>query len=106
MWQIVCLRSLCIGIDKLVYLAMRHDAVCKWHVRGFHKRCSAAVRQYLSIAALSARPSEAMLFELMQDDHFLLKHDGCWQVLRDEHRYLEQAPNYFSATVSAILNVD
>ena len=47
-----------------------------------------------------------MLFELMHDDRFLMKHDRCWQVLRDEHRYLEQAPNYFSATVSAILSVD
>ena len=83
---------------------MRQDAVCKWHLGGFNKRCNAFVRQYLAIAALSARPSEAMLFELMQDDRFLLHHDKCWQVMQDEHRYLEQAPKYFSATVSAILN--
>ena len=100
------LRSLLMGVDKLAHLAMRHDAVCKWHLGGFVKRCSPPVRQYLAIAALSARPSEGMLFELMQDDRFLLKHDVCWQGLRDEHRYLEDAPLYFYATVSALLNVD
>ena len=54
-------RSLCIGIDKLAYLAMKHDAVCKWHLGGFSKRCGDSVRQYLATAALSARPSEAMI---------------------------------------------
>ena len=99
-------RSLLIGIDKLVPLAMKHDGVCKWHLGGFNKKCSASVRQYLAIAALSARPSEAMLFELMQDDRFLLNHGRCWQALRDEHQYIEAAPDSFFATVSAILNVD
>jgi len=100
------LRSLCIGIDKLAYLAMKHDAVCKWHLGGFSKRCGDSVRQYLATAALSARPSEAMIFELMEDDRFLLTHDRCLEVLLDEHRYLELAPAYFYETISAILNVD
>ena len=100
------LGSLCIGVDMLVRLAMQHDAVCKWHLGGFNKRCSSAVRSYLCVAALAARPSEGMLFELMQDDRFLLKSDECWQVLQEEHRYVESSPEYFLSRISVMLNVD
>ena len=99
-------RSLLMGVDRLVYLAMRHDAVCNWHLGGFVKRCSGPVRQYLAIAAFAARPSEGMLFELMQDDRFLLKHEACWQVVQDEHRYIQEAPAYLYGTISALLDVD
>ena len=64
-------------------LAMDHDAVSRWHLGGFHKRCNSAVRSYLGVAALAARPSEAMLFELMQDDRFLLSSDKCWAVMQE-----------------------
>ena len=69
------LRSLCIAVDQLVRLAVQHDSVCKCHLGGFNKRCSAAVMHYLSVVVLSGRPSEGMLLELMQDYRFLLKSD-------------------------------
>ena len=100
------LKSLCIGIDKISHLAMGNDAVCKWHLGGFHKKCSGPVRLYLATAALSARPTEAMLLELLEDDRFLLKHDRCLDALLLEHRFLEKAPAYFFETISAIVNVD
>ena len=100
------IRSLLIGIDRIASLAMKDDTVCKWHLSGFVKKCSSPVRQYLAIAAVSARPSEAMLFELLQDDRFLLTHAKCWQAMQDEHKYIEEAPEHFFATISALLDVD
>ena len=78
----ICLRNLSIGVEKLAALAMDHDAVSRWHLGGFHKRCNSAARSYLVVAALAARSSEAMLFEFMQDDRFLLSSDRCWVVMQ------------------------
>ena len=100
------LRSLCIGVDVLVKLAMKHDAVCKWHLGGFGKKCSPAVRNYLAVAALAGRPSEGMLMKLMKDDRFLLHHARCLDILQTEHRYVETGPEYAYSRISAILNVD
>ena len=82
------------GIDKIAELAVKNDAVCKWHLGGYSRQCSSAVRQYLATAALAARPSESMLMELLEDDRFLLKHQQCLDVLHAEQRYLEQAPSH------------
>ena len=100
------LRSLCIGVEKIQELACKHDAVCKYHLAGFQKRCDASVKQYLAIAALSARPSEGMLLDLLEDDRFLLRHEACRQIIQEEHNYLVEAPAHLFAYVSAILNVD
>ena len=51
------LRSLIIGIDRLVDLAVKNDAVCTWHFSGFTKKCSTSVRTYLAVAACAAIPS-------------------------------------------------
>ena len=100
------LRSVLIGVDCLVDLAMKNDAVCKWHLSGYKKRCSPAVRRYLGVAAASGRPSECMLLDLMEDDRFLLHADRMWQTVCDEHRYLLSAPDSFYQCVGTALGLD
>ena len=75
-------------MEKIQELACKHDVVCKYHLAGFQKRCDASVKQYLAIAALSARPSEGMLLGLLEDDRFLLRHEACIQIIQEEHNYL------------------
>ena len=99
-------KSLCMGLDKLADIAMKDSAISKWHLGGFHKRCDEHVRQYLCTAAICARPTEAMLSELMEDDRFLLETDKCWDIMQVEHRYIEEAPMFFWESISALQNVD
>ena len=100
------LRSLCIGVEVLAKLAMKHDAVCKWHLAGFGKRCTPAVRNYLAVAALAGRPSEAMLLKLMKDDRFLLHHARCWEIVQAEHKHVETGPGYAYSRIASVLDVD
>ena len=99
-------RSVLIGIDGLVDLAIKNDAVVKWHLNGYKKKCSSAVRRYLGVAAASGRPSECMILDLMEDDRFLLHADRMWQTVCDEHRYLLSAPVSFYQCVGTVLGLD
>ena len=47
-----------------------------------------------------------VLYELMEDDRFLLRSQKNWKVVQDEHKYLASGPEYFFSEVSASLNVD
>ena len=98
------LRSLCIGIDKIAKLASDNDAVSNWHLNGF-KRATSEVRLYLALAAAAARPSEALLLELMEDDRLLLHADKYWEVLEDELKYLLDAPLSFWQSIAGVLQV-
>ena len=100
------IRSVLVGVEGLVDLAMKNDAVCKWHLNGYKKKCSPAVRRYLGVAAASGRPSECFLLELLEDDRFLLHADRMWQTVCDEHRYLLSAPSSFYECISAALGLD
>ena len=98
------LRSLCIGIDKIAKLASDTDALSNWHLNGF-KRATSEVRLYLALAAAAARPSEALLLELMEDDRLLLHADKYWEVLEDEMKYLLDAPLSFWQSIAGVLQV-
>ena len=95
-----------IGIDALVDLTMKNDAVSKWHLNGYMKKCSAPVRKYLAVCAAAGRPSENMLLELLEDDRFLLHADKLWDVLIAEHNYLMSAPQLLYDSVGALLHID
>ena len=86
------MRALLVGVGRMVQMAFDNDAVVKWHLAGYKKRCTREVRVYLGVASLSARPSESMLLELFEDDRFLLHCDRLWAGLIEEHEYLLSAP--------------
>ena len=67
------LRSLLVGIDGLVKLTEQNDAVCRWHLAGYSKKCSESVRVYLALAAAAGRPSESMLIKLMEYNRYLTR---------------------------------
>lgn len=98
-------RALVIGVDKLVELAMKDDAVCRYHLKGYQKKCTPQVRTYLAVAACAARPSETMLIELLEDDRFLADPNRYWQVMVDEFQYLSGCPGYFWSTLADVLAV-
>ena len=100
------LRSLMVGIDHLVQLAVANDAVSKWHLNGYMKFGSVSAKTYLAVAACAGRPSESFLLELLEDDRFLIHHARYWQVLADEHLYLLSLPFAFYSTVADVLKVD
>ena len=99
------LRSLLVGVDGLVKLTEQNDAVCRWHLAGYFKRCSKSVRVYLAVAAAAGRPSESMLFDMMQDDRFLQRSDHCKQILSDELQYILTLPDLFFTTVAEAVNL-
>jgi hypothetical protein len=86
------MRALLVGVDRMVQMAFDNDAVVKWHLAGYKKRCTREVRVYLGVVSLSARPSESMLLELFEDDRFLLHCDRLWAGLIEEHECLLSAP--------------
>ena len=94
------IRSLLVGIDGLVKLTEQNDAVCRWHLAGYFKRSSSSVKAYLGVAAAAGRPSESMLYDLMQDDRFLKRIHHCWQILVDELQYLLALPDSFYLIVA------
>ena len=96
-------RSLIVGIDKLVELAMRSDAICKYHLGGYQRKCSSTVRTYLTVAACASRPSETLLLELLHDDRFLLHSQRYWQVMVDELSYLTVLSPDFWSTLASLL---
>ncbi len=98
------LRSLCIGIDTIAKLASDNAAVSNWHLSGF-KRATSEVRLCLTLAAAAARPSEALLLEMMEDDRLLLHADRYWEVLEDELKYTTDAPLSFWQTIAGVLQV-
>ena len=100
------LRSLMIGIDSLVDLTMQNDAVSKWQLNGYKRKCSASARKYLAVCAAAGRPSESMLLELLEDDRFLLHADKLWDVLIAEHNYLMSAPQLLHDSVSFLLHME
>ena len=100
------LRSLMVGTDALVDLTMKNDAVSKWHLNGYMKKCSAPVRKYLAVCAAAGRPSKNMLLELLEDDRFLLHAGKLWDVLMAEHNYLMSAPQVLYDSVGAFLHID
>ena len=99
------IKSLLVGIDGLVKITEENDAVCRWHLAGYFKRSTPAVRLYLAVAAVAGRPSESMLFDVLQDDRFLRRSDHCWQILCDEVQYLMAAPDSYYALVAEALKV-
>ena len=100
-------RALMVGVEQLVEIAEADDGVSKWHLAGFRKKGSAAVRLYLSVSALGARPSEGLLAELLNDDRLLLHSQQYWNVLHEEMVYISCiAPPLLYITVSALLGMD
>ena len=100
-------RALMIGVDQLVEIAEADDGVTKWHLAGYRKRGSAAVRLYLCVAAFGSRPSEGLLVELMEDDRLLIHADRYWNVLFDEMFYLIAiAPPLLYTSVAGLLSMD
>ena len=69
-----CLRSLFVGVEQSAKQAQASDAVMNWHLNGFN-RATREVRQYLCVAAACARPSEAVVEELSDDNRFLMHSD-------------------------------
>ena len=59
----------------------------------------------MALAAAAARPSEALLLELMEDDRLLLHADKYWEVLEDELKYLLDAPLSFWQSIAGVLQV-
>ena len=82
-----------------------NDAVCRYHLAGYFKRCTKDVRLYLAVAAVAGRPSEAVLYDVLQDDRFLQRCDSCWQILCDEVQYLLAAPDSYYALVAEAVKV-
>ena len=99
------LRSLLIGIDQIVRITVRNDAISKWHLGGYQRRSTTEVRTYLCVAACAGRPSESLLLQLMEDDRFLLHHESLWQFVTDEFQYLLALPSNFYSTVADVLQV-
>ena len=99
------LRALLVGLDGLVKLSEQNDAICKWHLAGYFKRSTKAVRVYSAVAAVAGRPTESVLFDLMQDDRFLQRADHCWEILCDEFQYLVALPDSFYSTVAEAVKV-
>ena len=101
------LRSLAIGVDEIVNIAQRSDAICGWHLNGYNRKCSAAVRKYLAVAALTGRPSESLLINLMKDDRFLKHCDNNWEGLTDEHKLILDMPGlFFYNTIAELISLD
>ena len=100
------IRSLAIGVDEIVKIAERNDAICKWHLNGYNRRCSASVRRYLAVAAIAGRPSESLIIELFEDDRFLMHCDRYWEILADEHQYILAIPHYFHQTIADLIGSD
>jgi hypothetical protein len=98
------LRSLCVGIEPIVKLAEGNSAVINWHLNGF-KKATSDVRLYLALAAAAARPSEALLLEMMEDDRLLIHADKYWEVLEDELKYITGAPLSLWQTIAGVLQV-
>mgnify|MGYP000178891951 CR=1 FL=1 len=99
-----CVRSVCVGIEPIVKLAEGNSAVINWHLNGF-KKATSDVRLYLALVAAAARPSEALLLELMEDDRLLLHADKYWEVLVDELKYLLDAPLSVWQSIAGVLQV-
>ena len=77
------LRSVAIGVDEVVKMAQRSDAICGWHLNGYSRKCTAPVRRYLAVAACAGRPSETLLLDFMRDDRFLKHCHKTWETLSD-----------------------
>ena len=86
------LRSLMVGIDKIVNITCTNDGVTKWHFNGYTGKSSGSVRTYLAVAACAGRLSESLLLDLMEDDRFPIHHERCWQIVQDELQYLQVTP--------------
>ena len=99
------LRSLLVGVDGVVRLTVQNDAICKWHLAGYQKKGTPAVRLYLATAALAGRPSESNLIDLLEDDRFLLRSDHCWKTLEHELQYILTTPQFCYTIVAEALNV-
>ena len=97
-------RSLIVGVEQLVKQAQANDAVMNWHLNGFN-RASLEVRQYLCIAAGCARPSEAVIEELFEDDRFLMRSQECWASANDELTYLLGSPWSFWCCLAAVVHL-
>lgn len=98
-------RSLLVGVDGLVKITEESDAVNRYHLAGYFKRATKSVRVYLATAAVAGRPSESMLFDVLQDDRFLQRIDSCRQILEDEVQYLLAAPNSYYETVAEAVKI-
>ena len=100
-------RASLVGLDQLVKLTEKNDAVCCWHLRGYTTKGSDSVRLYLAVASLAARPTETMLLSTLEDDRFLLHADEWWSLLFEEVNYLTTvAPPLLFTSIAAWLSVD
>ena len=91
--------------EQLAKQAQASDAVMTWHLRGFN-RATREVRQYLCVAAACARPSEAVVEELFEDDRFLMHSDRYWNSTVDELTYLLDAPWSLWTAIASRLDVE
>ena len=99
------MRSLLVGVDAIVNITCKNCGVSKWHLGGYNKRSLGPVRTYLCVAGCAGRPSESLLFDIMEDDRFLIHHEHCWQTVQDELQYLLATPPLFYNTVAELLKV-
>ena len=88
-------------------LAERADGISKWHLGGYRKKVSPAVKLYLAVAAAAGRPSESVLLEVMEDDRFIIQAEKSWSTLCSELGYLTDnvSPLLYN-TVAGLLDVD
>ena len=86
-------------------LCFDDDAVDCTHLNGYKNSC-ANVRATLVCAALSTRPAEAVLLEVMEDDR-LLKHGQRYKSLAEaEYEYLVELPLYVWKRFAGIIGGD
>ena len=96
-----------IGLDGIVTIAEKNEGVSKWHLGGYRKKGSPAVKLYLAVAAAAGRPSESVLLELVGDDRFIMHEEQSWATLCGELHYLtDTVPSLLYNTVAGLLNVD
>ena len=72
---------------------MHNDTFDTSDLNGF-KKCSVPIRDFYVSAALSSRPAETVLLEVLQDDRLLLHGQQYWAEAQDEISYLQTLPDH------------
>ena len=99
------MKSLLVGIGRIVAIATTNRAVSRWHLSGFIKKASSSVRLYLGVAFVVAKATELVLLDLMEDDRFLIHQAECWESMVDYLNIVLQAPACFRQTLGEVLGL-
>ena len=68
-------------------MCLDDDSVDKTRLNGYHK-CTQDIKKYLTVAALTSSPAEALLSALLTDPCFLKHGPRCWDVMMEALEWL------------------